>query len=148
MMKKIVNNFGSFLFFATLLVYCQGCTPEKKMQRIIKKHPELVKTDTLTVVDTVSVTTNRVHTDTITTLEHFLSDTIVIQKENLTVRTFVHKDSVFIEGECDTIRVETIREIAIPVERIEVKEVQSKWVWPLVFICVFLAFILIYSRKK
>lgn len=147
-MKKNKKYLAFIPILGTLLVMLLGCSPEKRMQRLVKNNPELVKTDTINVIDTVEIVTNRVHTDTVTSLHTFLSDTVVIEKENLTVRTYVHNDSVYIEGECDTIRVETIREIAVPVDRVEVKEVQSKWIWPLVFICVFLAFTLIYSLRR
>jgi len=54
------------LFTAILLV---GCSPERRLQRLLNKHPELHRTDTFTVVvpaDTIMVRDTLTQRDTIT----------------------------------------------------------------------------------
>jgi hypothetical protein len=39
----------------TILMVLSGCSAEKRLQRLIAKHPELSRVDTITVVDTVYI---------------------------------------------------------------------------------------------
>ena len=97
----------NFIFILSIL-FLFSCSPQKRLNRIVRKHPELVKTDTIvvrdTIRDTISITTELVRLDTIFSLNE-IHDTITITKDNLTIRYYydtVH-DKVYISGECDTI---------------------------------------------
>jgi len=99
------------LIFVILIALLFSCSPQKRLNRLIKKHPELVKIDTIvvrdTIRDTINVTTELVKIDTIFSLNK-IHDTITITKDNLTIRYYhdtVH-DNVYISGECDTIWIE------------------------------------------
>jgi hypothetical protein len=46
-----------------LLIILASCSPQKRINRIVKKHPELLVSDTIRVVDTVII--EAVHFDTI-----------------------------------------------------------------------------------
>jgi hypothetical protein len=104
----------SIVLFATLI---GSCTPQKRLDRLVKKHPHLSRIDTVNVVDTVTVMLPGVRADTNMTKPTFLSalkDTIILQKEQLTVKIYEYRDSVFIEGSCDTVYKTVVREVKVP----------------------------------
>lgn len=95
-----------------------SCTPQKRLDRLIRKYPELVKIDTAIVHDTVH--TETIKADTVfkdTTYFRLLRDTITVTNDRLTIRQYHYRDSIFIEGEClgDTI----IKEIAVPYQTVK-----------------------------
>lgn len=111
-----------------LLVLCLiGCSPQKRLNRLIKNNPELAVQDTLTFTDTVY--TETVRKDTVFSVDHFFSsDTLLIEKETVRVKIHTVRDSVFVRAEClpDTI----IREISIPYEKYDVQTanwIQRHW---------------------
>ena len=79
------------LIFVILIALLFSCSPQKRLNRLIKKYPELVKTDTIvvrdTIRDTVNITTNLTRVDTIFSFSQVF-DTITITKDNLTVRYY------------------------------------------------------------
>ena len=105
------------------------------MNRLIKKHPYLIKVDTIvvrdTIRDTINFTTELIRLDTVFSFNEVF-DTITIVKDNLTVRYFhdtIH-DKVYISGECDTIWVEVpyekIIEYKVPCDTVVVTP-SSNW---------------------
>jgi len=83
-----------------------SCSPQKKLNRLVKKHPELIKVDTIKVHDTTI--TEHVRKDTMLSWAT-LYDTAYIFKDKLSIRVVRVNDSIYIRGEClpDTI-VKTI----------------------------------------
>jgi hypothetical protein len=136
------------LFYISLIVLLFSCSPQKRLNRLIKKHPELVKIDTIvvrdTIRDTVNITTNLTRVDTIFSFNQVF-DTITITKDNLTVRYYhdtVH-DKVYISGECDTIWVEVpfekIVEYKVPCNTASVEENIKWWYWVLLLLLFLIA---------
>ena len=136
------------LIFVILIALLFSCSPQKRLNRLIKKHPELVKTDTIvvrdTIRDTVNITTNLTRVDTIFSFNQVF-DTITITKDNLTVRYYhdtVH-DKVYISGECDTIWVEVpyerIVEYKVPCNTASVEENIKWWYWVLLLLLFLIA---------
>ena len=76
------------IFVMILLFSLFGCTPQKRLQRLLKHHPELLQKDTVTVKDTFVI--NRTQFDTIVNA-HF--DTINIEKERVKIQ-LIKKDSL------------------------------------------------------
>jgi hypothetical protein len=131
------------LLYISLIALLFSCSPQKRLNRLVKKHPELVKIDTITVRDTIrdtiNVTTELVKVDTIFSLNE-IHDTITITKDNLTIRYYhdtVH-DSIYISGKCDTIWVEVpyekIVEYKVPCDKVIVKKGIDWWYWILLII--------------
>jgi hypothetical protein len=85
-----------------LLCVLVACSPSKRLARLVKKHPELVKVDTLRVHDTTI--TEHVRKDTVLNW-NTLYDTAYIVKDKLSIRVVRVNDSIYIRGEClpDTI---------------------------------------------
>lgn len=116
-------------YFIAICIVLVGCAPQKRLNRLIKRHPELVKIDTAIVSDTVHIET--IKADTVfkdTTYFRLLRDTITITNDRLTIRQYHTRDSIFIEGEClgDTL----IREIKVPYQTVRAvtKEVIPLWI--------------------
>ena len=105
-----------FILLGVALMCCVSCSPQARLARLIKKHPELVKTDTVWKKDTVIVFGTKFDT----VLKIFQRDTVIIKKDQLTLKYFMRNDStIYLEGECDTVKI--IREIPVQVNSIEVK---------------------------
>lgn len=90
-----------WLSLIALLLIC-ACTPEKKLRRILSRHPELIRTDTIWQRDTTII--KEIRADTVFS-NSSSRDTIVLQKDRLTIRYYHTRDSVYLQGECagDTI---------------------------------------------
>jgi hypothetical protein len=112
-----------------LIFTVTSCSPQKKLQRLVKNNPELIRVDTIHFRDTINVVTNQVYKDTLTTLKSISKDTLIITKENLRIKTFYnyHTDSIFISGECQSDTVFVPYEVAIPVSNIVMEEVGFNW---------------------
>jgi hypothetical protein len=90
-----------------------SCSPQRRLEKLLARHPELTARDTLLVRDTLI--TPGVTADTSLLLDH-LPDTVVIQKENLRLELVRLHDTLFVSGNCksDTI----IHTLEVPVEKI------------------------------
>jgi len=108
----------AIIFLALIIANLIGsCTPQKRLDRLVKKHPHLSRIDTVKVTDTLTVMVPGIRADTNMTKPTFLAalkDTIILQREQLTVKIYEYRDSVFIEGSCDTVYKTVIREVKVP----------------------------------
>lgn len=92
-----------------------SCSPIKRHQRLVRKYPFVHTTDSVKLIDTIIITTNKVQTDTVVH-ESLLFDTIILTKDNLSVKVLKIRDSVYINGKCDTIFIDKVVERTIPVK--------------------------------
>jgi hypothetical protein len=126
-----------FLIISLLI----SCSPQKRLNRLLKKYPELVQTDTIWKTDTVIV--EAVKIDTTFKFKH---DTITIVEDRLTVKTFFnyHDSTIYISAKCksDTI----IREIPVQVQTISAKPT-TDWNFYLLIILGILVFIALFRKK-
>ena len=126
---------------AILLLGMFACTPQRRFNRLIEKHPYLLTTDTIYIHDTVEILVPKIEYDTIYS-EHFFTeitrDTLVIQKDRLRVEIYhdTIKKNVYIRGECDTITVTEIVERKIPVKYYEKTPLWKKILGWLLFIAI------------
>lgn len=126
---------------AVLLLGMFACTPQRRFNRLIEKHPHLLTTDTIYIHDTVEILVPKIEYDTIYS-EHFFTeitrDTLVIQKDRLRVEIYhdTIKKNVYIRGECDTITVTKIVERKIPVKYYEKTPLWKKILGWLIFITI------------
>ena len=126
---------------AVLLLGMFACTPQRRFNRLIEKHPHLLTTDTIYIHDTVEILVPKIEYDTIYS-EHFFTeitrDTLVIQKDRLRVEIYhdTIKKNVYIRGECDTITVTKIVERKIPVKYYEKTPLWKKILGWLIFIAI------------
>lgn len=135
--QKKIDRITLWVLISLLLVVigmlCNSCSCESRLSRVAKRCPSLLEKDTIHLHDTV--TTKIVQRDTI--FKYNSSDTIILKEGNMTVKYFYRSDStVYLYGKCDTIRI--IREIAVPYERLVVRETFFSWIksywWAVVLI--------------
>jgi hypothetical protein len=124
-----------------------SCSPEKRLQRLIRKHPELVKIDTIFISDTTII--KEVKADTSVKLIQFLKgDTITLIKERLLIKTYYNRhDSIIVtEGTCkaDTI----IKEVPVVVNSVTAKidYLEKYKTWLMLLLAVLIIILLL--RKK
>lgn len=84
-----------FVFFCALFLIC--CTPQQRIKRLLKKHPELVHKLDTTIIDTFI--TRSFYYDT-TLKANFFKDTIFISKNNIETKFFYNysTDSLYINN--------------------------------------------------
>lgn len=92
-----------------------ACNPERRLHRIAQKY-DLVKVDTLNIIDTVRIEAVRADT---TFFWSQLTDTLILTKDRLKVTVIKNGDTVRVSGECDSIFV--YKEIKVPYEKIVIK---------------------------
>lgn len=111
---KIFKSAGIFVFCIVLVtgIIC-SCSPEKRLQRLVSAHPELVRNDTLRLSDTVITAGTEI--DTVIPVS-LLNDTLIIEKEKLKLMFVEIHDSLFVEAVQSPDTVILTREI--PVEKI------------------------------
>ena len=87
---------------------------------MIKKHPELVSTDTVIRIDTIRY--DGVQHDTV--LQNIVTnDTIILRDKQLEIRYYNDGKTVYLKGKCDT--VYKVVETPVIVNKVEV--VKAKW---------------------
>ena len=122
-----------------------GCSPQKKLQRLVKKHPELLKLDTIVIRDTVVVEDYRGDT---TTIIKFHDSTTVVNNEKIFLKYFYDTLTREIHHEYICFGDTIIQEKIIPIEKIVYKEL--KW-WEkyqsLIYIFL-IAFVLLVIYKR
>ena len=107
------------VFFLILI----SCTPQKRLNRIVRNNPHLLNKDTIRVIDTIVLQNYSI--DTIHEIE--FHDTVIIQNNDRvearyyydTVKKEIHH---YIECKSDTI----VKDRFVPVEKVIVKE-QTLW---------------------
>ncbi len=108
--------------FVLSLVLLASCSPVKRHARLVKKYPFVHKTDTVILMDTLSIIVPKVQKDTVMLLDSFiiaLKDTITIEKDRLKVKIHQVHDSIYIDAKCDTVYLDKVVEVKVPVKYYE-----------------------------
>ena len=104
-----------------------SCSPQKRLSRLIEKHPELIKHDTIYIKDTII--TNHYHKDTVLSIHHHYGDTVIIKDHKLTTKIiYLPGDSIKVQGDCasDTI----YKERPVYINSVNpVTETGNEWKW-------------------
>jgi len=96
-----------------------GCSPQKRLHRLVKKHPELLQLDTIVVRDTI-VIEDYVH-DT-TTILRYHDSTMVIDNSKVILKYFYDTITREIHHEVECLGKEIITETLVPYEKIVIQE--------------------------
>ncbi len=140
--KRIIKNYIQVILLTLILV---GCSPQKRLNRLITRYPQLSQMDTLIVRDTVVIETY--NHDTITLLE-FHDTTTVINNEKVILKYFYDtlREVIHHEVEClgDTVYTEKL----ITVEKAVFREL-SWWdkYKEFIYIALVLLLVLIVLKK-
>ena len=103
--KRIIKNIVQVI----LICLITSCSPQKRLNRLLTKHPELTEMDTLIIRDTV-VINSYVH-DT-TTIMMFHDTTTVLNNEKVILKYFYDtlRETIYHDVECvgDTVYTEKL----------------------------------------
>ena len=117
--KRIIKNYFQVILVCLII----GCSPQKRLNRLITKYTHLTERDTIVLRDTVTIQ-NYVH-DTTTVLE-FHDTTTVINNERVILKyfhdTLTKEIHHYVECKGDTVYMEKL----IPIEKAVFREL-SWW---------------------
>ncbi len=116
------SNFHIILCILLLVSSFTACSPQRRLQRLVAHHPELLAADTLLVHDTIVMA--GIVADTSIPLTR-LTDTVVISRDKLEIKLVKIRDTIHVTGTCkaDTI----VREVRVPVEKIKLVKAEAGW---------------------
>jgi hypothetical protein len=143
--KSFIKDFIKVTILFLLLYFLFSCTPQRRLNRLLTNHPELLEKDTIIVRDTVVVENYNYDTTTIIRLH---DTTTVINNERVvlkyyydTLREIIHHD---VECLGDTVYIETL----VPIEKAVFREL-SWWqkYKEFIYIGLFLILVLIVLKK-
>lgn len=99
----------TILLLLTILAY--SCTCERKLDKVLKKCPELLVNDTIKIRDTIVI--NGVQKDTV--FNYLVKDTVIIREGGLTMKYFynTHDSTIYLSGKCDTIYIPYTKDIPV-----------------------------------
>ena len=109
------------LFFILSVILLCGCSPQKRLNRLVAKHPELINRYTIYRNDTTII--NGTIIDTVFK-SGITKDTIIIKENNLTIKYFNDGKTTYIKGKVDTITV--IKKVPLIVNSVNVKPLNRK----------------------
>ena len=122
-----------------------SCSPQKRLNRLVKKYPSLVELDTIRIIDTVITST--IQHDT-TTVFQFHDTTTIVNTEKVFLKYFYDTLTREIHHEYICFGDTIIQEKIIPIEKIVYKEI-NWWEKYQSLIYIFLiAFVLLVIYKK
>jgi hypothetical protein len=141
-MKRLIY----ILLLITLII---SCTPQRRLERLLRKHPELTSIDSITIHDTIRVIVPEVHLDTIVTLQQ-LYDTVYLEQEQLKVKVWMDRyNKVYIQGKCDTVYIDKIVTRKIPIRIYEKTPLWKKIInWIFVFLLIITVGYTLYKVAK
>ena len=111
------------IVFILVSLFFIGCSPQKKLNRLISKHPELLQRDTLVVRDTIVIHDYTV--DTITSFK-FHDSVTVIDNSKVILKYFYDTITREIHHEVECLGKEIITETLVPYDKIVIQEL-SWW---------------------
>lgn len=126
--------------YLVLILLLASCTPQKRLDRLIRRHPELVRVDSVKIVDTVI--TRDVSVDTMRVMN--THDTFIVNRDRLTVQVIRHQDSIYVFGKCaaDTVVIE--RNVPVRVVEASTDEGVLKWLVPVLLVVIML---MLFARR-
>lgn len=113
----------SKVFKIGLLIFVVSCSPQKRINRIVKNNPHLLAKDTIRIIDTIIVPNYSY--DTINTISYH-DTTIIVNNDRVEARYYYDtlRQEIYHEIQCKTDTV--IKDRLIPIKTIVVQE-QTIW---------------------
>lgn len=134
------------------LITLFSCSPQRRLNRLVRKHPELIQVDTLLIRDTVTITIPSVKMDTFTTIQELKTvDTIYFDRDFVHVKVWERNDTVYVSTKTDPIYKTVFRYIKVPVKNIVVDEkwTLQQWLGLTAFLFgLLICFIVVFRKPK
>ena len=119
----LIMNFRNYILITIILAIFVSCSPQQRLNRLITKHPELSRVDTIKIQDTVIVPGPKVDTVFSSSL---LKDTVTITKDKLQIKLIEINDTIYLDAEVEPDTVILTKEILV--DRIVHTEPAKWWV--------------------
>ena len=116
----VEKSFKRYIVQVLTVALLFSCSPQKRLNRLVKKHPSLVELDTIKIIDTVITPT--IQHDTTTVFKVSTHDT-VINNEKVFLKYFYDTLTREIHHEYICFGDTIIQEKIIPIEKIVYKEI-------------------------
>lgn len=135
-----------YLIIALLLV---SCSPQQRLNKLLKKHPELSVTNTVIIKDTLMIPITEV--DTIFSSK---IDTMVVTNDSIKVTYIKVKDKIYLKGETLKVPVFVTKEVKVKSPVITQVVKVNKWyhkplIWySLIITIIIILYILLIIFKK
>lgn len=107
----------AILFISLIIIV--SCSPQKRLNRLIDKHPSLVESDTVFVKYTII--TKEVKSDT---AFFYLIDSIIVTNEKLEIKYIKKNDTIYLSGKCKSDTIYYTNEVLV--EKVVYKEAKKK----------------------
>ena len=132
-----------------ILIFICSCSPQKKLQRLINKHPELLTQDTLNLIIHDTIVVEKYNYDTITQLSYHDS-TIVVNNEKVYLKYFYDTltKEIYHEVTCFGDTVYFIKEVQVLVDKVIVEELTWWEKWRDTIIIISIIILLLFLFKK
>ena len=115
----VEKSFKRHIIQVLTVVLLFSCSPQKRLNRLVKKHPSLVELDTIKIIDTVITPT--IQHDTTTVFKVSTHDT-VINNEKVFLKYFYDTLTREIHHEYICFGDTIIQEKIVPIEKVVYKE--------------------------
>jgi hypothetical protein len=138
----IVKHAGIKLCLLLLFMGFVACSPQRRLNRLVRKHPELISKDTVRIIDTIRIPSIQLDT----TIETKPVDTVYLEKERLQLQIIRHYDTLKIHSLVKPEKIIIKKEI--PVEKIVVKKVPNQLNKYLFLSLLFLLFLFILTFRR
>lgn len=112
-----------------------SCSPIQRFNRLVERHPYVLEQDSVKIVDTVRIVTEKIEKDTVVVTQP--KDTIYLEKERLRVKVVRYNDTIKVKGVCEADTVVQIIERQVPVyiPREQPKDSGFRW-WKMLLVLI------------
>lgn len=154
--RDFIEKYGDRIFLACLVIgiaflvfAATGCSPQKRLDRILKHHPELMVTNTVTFKDTIYIASHSIDTLFSNTI-----DTMVVQDSTMKITYIKLKEKVYLKGEIKERIVPVVKtvEVKVPAKTITntVEHWYHKWLiwWFIITLLGIIAYLLVFILRK
>ena len=132
-----------FIIFSFSILLLLSCSPQKRLHRLVTKHPELTRIDTIKIQDSVFVPGTNIDTVFRASLLH---DTVTITQEKLQIKIIEKNDTIYLNAKVEPDTIIITKEIPVQkIVHIEPEKWWVRWWWVLLVIGV-LIFLLVFRR--
>ena len=116
-------NFKTLIFLTITILLLASCSPQKRLHRLVTKHPELTRIDTIKIQDSVFVPGTNVDTVFRSSLLH---DTVTITQGKLQIKLIEINDTIYLNAKVEPDTIIITKEI--PVQKIVHVEPEKWWI--------------------
>ena len=126
------------IYLILVIIIFSSCSPQRRLDRLVTKHPELTRIDTIKIQDSVFVPGTNLDTVFRASL---LYDTVRITQEKLQIQLIERNDTIYLNATVEPDTIIITKEI--PIQKIiHIKPqkwwIEYWWVWGLVLLLVVL----------